>query len=149
MKQTVSILTGLVVVVLLATGLIVADSIDLSRRLEQQANDLLAWQAKLDESQKLLKKTAAERDALSAQLNEAVLASQTAYENAEEQSRLNDAARLELEELKVEYLDLTKACDALEAQVSAMHQPYLLKEAPQPTSAPAVPIRRPERYVKN
>lgn len=149
MKQTVSILTGLIVVVLLATGLIVADNIDLSRRLEQQADDLLAWNARLDDSQKLLKKTTAERDALSRQLNEAVLASQTAHEAAEEQSRLNDAARLELEELKTEYLDLSKVCDALEVQMSALPQPQLHEDAPQPTPAPAVPIRRPERYVKN
>jgi len=135
-KQTIVILTALAAVLLLATSFIVAANMDLSRKLETQEREILSMTSKLEKqgkelersaeekasSAETLRKTMEERDALSKQLNDAVLASQEANEAVEQQILQNEKQLREMASLAAEYEDLSLACDALEARVLSLSE---------------------------
>ena len=136
MKQTIAILAALMAVFLLATGFIVASNMDTGRTLELREKELLSAEKQLNKlaaelersakeqeaSAEALRKTMAERDALSQQLNDAVLSSQEANEAVEQQIRQNQKQLREMESLAAEYEDLSKACDALEARILSLSE---------------------------
>lgn len=128
MKQTVSILTALMITLLLVSGFIVMGSMQQSEMLIEREEQLLEktveWQkanAKIAEmekeakdNQQLLEKTKQERDALSAQLNDALLSSQESNEAVHQQVQLvqnletaNDqlAHQLSLKDQKITQLE--------------------------------------------
>lgn len=136
MKQTISILTALIAVLLLATGFIVASNLELSRNLRSSENQLLQTQSDLAdakaEAERLTQEAAAsadallqaaqERDALNQQLSAAVLSSQQASEAMDQQMLENQNILRELETLEAEYSDLTGACAALEMQIQTLSE---------------------------
>lgn len=134
MKQTITILSALVAVLLVASGFIVASNVSLNSTVTQCEKELLNVRSKLADSEKelercvleskaaaeTLRKTLEERDALSTQLNDAVLASQEANDAVAQQVRQNEKQRQELAALAAEYEDLNEACGALEYQIAEM-----------------------------
>ena len=136
MKQTVAILLALAGVLLLATGFIVSANIDQSRAIDlykDEVSTLQSTQRKLEKeiksyqaaetsSAEAMQKVMKERDALSQQLNDTVLASQELNDALEQQKRRNEKQLQELEALSAEYEDLSQACDALEASVRQLNE---------------------------
>ncbi|MBQ3574497.1 MAG: hypothetical protein IJA26_02420, partial [Clostridia bacterium] len=134
MKQTIAILTALMTVLLLAAGFMVASNMDMSHALETREEELHTVTRTLQEqnaeleryirereaSAEALRKVMAERDALSQQLNDAVLSSQEANEAVEQQIRRNEQQLREMEALAAEYEDLSDACDAREARILSL-----------------------------
>ena len=136
MKQTVGILLALAAVLLLATGFIVSANIDQSRVIDlykDEVNTLKSTQRKLEKeiagyqsaetsSAEAMQKIKEERDALSQQLNDTVLASQELNDALEQQKRQNEKQLREMEALTAEYEDLSEACDALEASIRQLNE---------------------------
>ena len=136
MKQTVAILLALAGVLLLATGFIVSANIDQSRVIalyKDEVNTLQTTQRKLekeiksyqaskDSSAETIQKLMQERDALSQQLNDTVVASQELNDELEQQKRQNEKQLQELEALAAEYEDLSQACDALETSIRTLNE---------------------------
>ena len=136
MKQTISILSALVAALLIASGFIVAANIDLCANVAQLDRELLDVRSELADCEKeldrrtqenkasaeSLRKTMEERDALSMQLNDAVLASQEANDAVAQQIRQNEKQLRELEALAAEYDDLLEACDALENTIAELSE---------------------------
>ncbi len=136
MKQTITILSALVAALLVASGFIVAANIDLCTTIAQRENELLDTRSELADceaqlerrtqenkaSAETLRKTMEERDALSQQLNDAILASQEANDAVTQQVRQNEKQLRELEALAAEYEDLSQACSALEGQIAELSE---------------------------
>jgi len=139
MKQTITILSALVAALLVASGFIVAANIDLCTTIAQRESELLEVRSALADCEKelerrtqenkasaeTLRKTMEERDALTEQLNDAVLASQEANDAVTQQVRQNEKQLRELEALAAEYEDLSEACSALEEQIAVLSEEAL------------------------
>lgn len=133
-KQTVIILSVLVLALLAASGFIAASNVDLCENLayaQKQTADLRAELSEkvkqLDQSMQenrqaaeTLQKTTLERDALSQQLNDAVLSSQEANDALAVQISQNKQQLLQLELLEKDYRELSQACTALEARIEEL-----------------------------
>ena len=136
MKQTIAILSALTAVLLLLTGFIVVSNLDLNRTLLEKQTELRSADKTVEKLKKeieqstavqeaaseAMRKVMAERDALSLQLNEAVLASQQANEAVDQQILQNQKQLRELEALAAEYEDLSDACDSLEARIISLSE---------------------------
>lgn len=70
MKQTITILSALIAVVLLATGFIVASNLELTRKLENCENQLLLARSDLADAQSQIKRHTQERTELSRKLEQ-------------------------------------------------------------------------------
>ncbi len=139
MKQTITILSALVAALLVVSGFIVAANIDLCTSISQHENELLKVRSELADCEKelerrtqenkasaeTLRKTMEERDALTEQLNDAVLASQEANDAVAQQVRQNEKQLRELEALAAEYEDLSEACITLEGQIAQLSEEAL------------------------
>lgn len=129
MKQTIVILTALMAALLLITGFVTAENVqqnqlmaDQNRVLEKQLADLAALEktqerllTEAEHSAQTIRNVTEERDALSLQLNDAVLASQEA----------NDAAALQEQKalrLTEENQHLQLLCTELEDQLAAQQE---------------------------
>ena len=102
MKQTITILSALIAVVLLATGFIVASNLELTRKLENCENQLLLARSDLADAQSQIKRHTQERAEWSRQL-----------EQSESTSRQIGQT---LESLAAEYQILSKAYAMLEKE---------------------------------
>lgn len=102
MKQTITILSALIAIVLLATGFIVASNLELTRKLENCENQLLLARSDLADAQSQIKRHTQERTELSRQL-----------EQSEAATRQIGRA---LESLAAEYRILSKAHAAPEKE---------------------------------
>lgn len=133
MKQTVIILTALMMALLMASGFIAAGSAQQSRLLAQREEELRQAQLRLEElkengekwerearrNAKLSAELTQQRDALSIQLSDAVLSSQETNDAIEAQAK-------EMLQLEQEYTQLFLAYHALK------------QEPPMPTLPPVV-----------
>lgn len=136
MKQTIAILTALMLALLLVSGFIVVGSTEQSQLLAQREDQLRSLNTALDqETQRAdrfekeaqrnaqqLRQTTQERDALSQQLNDAVLASQEA--NDAIALRQADVRRLEeaLRKSGVETLRLQAELEKSQADLNQMRE---------------------------
>lgn len=160
MKQTVTILTALMVALLLISGFSVLGSMQqgdmLARREDQllkqsqalEEKTLLAetLEAEAAEQAKQMEKLTKERDALSLQLNDAVLSSQESNDALTRQEEELQRLQMEKEQLSKQLLDERKQTQELRTQLAAWQEEVsaaaLYEPAPTPT------VFRVERKVK-
>lgn len=120
MKQTVGILTALMMAMLMVSGFIVAGSTQQSRLLSQREEELRLAQAAISEletegekwkreaqrSAKLCAELTEQRDALSVQLGDAILSSQEANDAVAQQVLTVEEQAKELLRMETEYTQL-------------------------------------------
>lgn len=135
MKQTVAILTALMLALLLVSGFIVTGSMQQSRALLEKEETVRALQTERDhlktqnEAQQremerntlLLNETIEARDALSQQWNDAVLSSQEANDALAAQEERGEAQARHIAELEQRVKELT--ADLIAAQEEAASAP--------------------------
>lgn len=167
MKQTIVILTALVAALLLITGFVTAENVqqnqllqDQNRMMEKQLAEIEALEktqerllGEAEHSAQTIRTVTGERDALSQQLNDAVLSSQEANDAAAAQEqkaqRLQDACEDLQTQLAAQQEEAAQAALAYEQQVMEDAQrleelQYKLEQALAPTPSPsAVPVRTP------
>lgn len=153
MKQTVVILTALMLALLMVSGFIVAGSTQQSRLLaecEQQLRQAQAeaadrkaesekWKRETQRSTQLSAELTEQRDALNTQLNDAVLSSQEANDAVAQQVRTVEAQAQEIAQMEQAYTQLYLEYQAL--RQGATEAPAL------PTPPPVVKPAR-QRPVK-
>ena len=140
MKQTVVILTALMMAMLMVSGFIVAGSTQQSQLLAKREEELrlaqtaiteletegAKWKREAERSAKLCAELTEQRDALSIQLGDAVLSSQEANEAVEQQVLTVQQQAKDLLQLEEDYTRLYLDYQALK------------KESPNPTLPPVV-----------
>lgn len=160
MKQTVTILTALMVALLLISGFSVLGSMQQGDMLARREDQLLKQSQALDEKTllaetleaeaaeqaKQMEKLTKERDALSLQLNDAVLSSQESNDALARQEEELQRLQMEKEQLSKQLLDERKQAQELRTQLAAWQEEVsavaLYEPAPTPT------VFRVERKVK-
>lgn len=158
MKQTVTILTALMTALLLVSGFIVMGSVQQSDLLMKREEQLLAkaeeaeeWKtraAQLEsehaQAQEQLQKLHEERDALSQQLTDTLLASQESNDAVAQQEAAAQALGQENEQLRSQIKKLERenaaAIHAYEEQIARLEMK--LQEATIPAAAPLRVERR-------
>ena len=154
MKQTVAILLALAGVLLLATGFIVSANIDQSRVIalykdevktlqttqRKLEKEIKSYQASKDSSAETIQKLMQERDALSQQLNDTVVASQELNDELEQQKRQN--------EKQVQMLEDAKRIAQLEAELEKAAAEAIVTPAPEITVSPAPSYADSEQSAK-
>lgn len=160
MKQTVTILTALMVALLLISGFSVLGSMQQGDMLARREDQLLKQSQTLDEKTllaetleaetaeqaKQLEQLTKERDALSLQLNDAVLSSQESNDALAQREKELQKLQMEKEQLSKQLLDERKQAQELRTQLAACQEEVsaatLYEPAPTPTAF------RVERKVK-
>lgn len=160
MKQTVTILTAMMVALLLVSGFVLMGSIQQSEKLMAREDQLLKQSGELDEKSLLIaqlekeaeertqqtQQLTKERDALSQQLNDAVLSSQESNDALARQTQEKQRLQMEKEQLAKQLLNERKQLQEMRSQLAALQQEAISTAVCEGTPAPTA--FRVERRIK-